>query len=99
MLQYLSLDIVDRILRQRCDCVYVSYMNGYTSYSNVVYSVINRMQILCRDSKYIDGLGYIFNEKFDHLNNKDRIKDISKVMKNSFSPQYLGIITDTTVSL
>lgn len=97
--QYLSLDIVDRILRQRCDCAYVSYMNGYTSYSNVVYSDINRMHILCRDSKYIDGLGYIFNEKFDHLNNKDRIKDISKVMENSFSPQYLGIITDTTISL
>lgn len=81
--KYLVIDIVDRVLRHRCDCTYLEYANGHASYNNVVYSDINKINILNRDSLYLEGLGYIFNEKFDHLNNKSLISEKLEKIKNN----------------
>lgn len=96
--KFLVFDIVNRILRVRGDCVYVSYANGYTTYNNVVYSDINRTQILCKDAIYISGLGYIFNEKFDHLNSKECKKYVEKPIQNNTSATITISLNSSTVN-
>ncbi len=64
---YLVLDIVDDVFRYRHDAVYVSYLNGYTSCGNTVYSEVNDEHILSKDSVYDEVIcDYVFRE--DELN-------------------------------
>lgn len=78
---YLRLDSIDKIFRHRSECVYVSYLNIYTSNNNVHWSEINDQYILSEDSLYDNDIDdYIFNDKFSKFNDDSKIEKRKNVI-------------------
>jgi hypothetical protein len=72
---YLIFDDIDRVLRHRGDCVYLDYLNCYTTLDNCSYSEINDQYILNKDAFYDEELkDYLFNADYDDRNKKDKIQ-------------------------
>lgn len=80
--EHLALDFVTGLFHHRGETVTISYMDGehitnstlrtYSPHAN--WSIVNNMYILKNDSVFDDELDdFIFNEKLDHLNDKDAI--------------------------
>jgi len=58
------------------DIVYLNYIDKNVYCGNTVFSKIYDCIILNDDSKYLKDINdYIFNEKYDHLNNIDKIEE------------------------
>ena len=79
---YLKFDDIDRVLRHRGDCVYLDYLQCYTSSSNAVWSDINDQYILNRDAFYDEEIrDYLFNSENDEKNKKEKIEKRREYIK------------------
>lgn len=78
---YLLFDGIDRVLRHRSDCVYLDYLECYTTAANTSYSSTNNQYILNKHAVWDKEIGdCIFNQEWNHLNKKDKIEDKKNIL-------------------
>jgi hypothetical protein len=71
---YFAFDEITNIFHHRDEVVYLDYLQLSSHIDNTLWSSINDQYILRKDCKYSDVIEeYIFNDGYDHLNNKDKM--------------------------
>lgn len=76
---YLRFDKIDKVFRYRGECVYLNYIDTYTTERNVVWSEVNDQYILRSDSIYDEEINdHIFKPEMDDKNNQEKIKYIKE---------------------
>lgn len=72
---YLRFDKIDKVFRYRGECVYLNYIDTYTTERNTVWSEVNDQYILRSDSFYDEEINdHIFKPEMDDKNNQEKIK-------------------------
>jgi hypothetical protein len=90
---YLVFDEIENIFRQKGDCVYLNYLDTYTSPNNCVYSEVHDDYILNDHSEWReDCRDYIYSGEWSHLNNVDAINN--RINKKSRSSQTIQLEAD-----
>ena len=79
---YLRLDGLDKMFRHRGDCVYLDYLQFYTSCNNSQWSEVNDQYILNKDCKYDELINdYLFIGDYESLNRVDAIERRRKAIE------------------
>lgn len=97
---YLRFDSLDKVFRYRGESRYLDYLDIYTHEKNIYWSDINQKYILREDAIYDEEIGdYIFNEKYDRYNNKEKIEYYRKNNVNFGTKQDLiSFVTESVIT-